>query len=147
MLCLANLGEADLHRADLSGAKLNGANLRGADLSRADLSGADLTGADLTGADLSRAYLGRAHLVGINLSRADLYGAYLRTESSQGDVTDVDLILTVEGVTLTGATLPDGTKYRKGRELRAVREVEFLSEKQIQALQKRVAKTIKRTLR
>ena len=93
-LLRADLREADLSRAslvsaDLEGANLTEANLRGADLSVAELSRANLRGADLRGADLLEA----------SLIEADLHGALL---------TDGQLVLVD---TLTGATMPDGSRY------------------------------------
>ncbi|MEE9614169.1 MAG: pentapeptide repeat-containing protein [Thermodesulfobacteriota bacterium] len=75
-------------RADLSEAELSGADLSGANLFKADLSGAILTGganltianfnkANFTEAYLTEARLGWAHLIGANLTRADLAEARL----------------------------------------------------------------------
>jgi uncharacterized protein YjbI with pentapeptide repeats len=79
---------------DLTLAELAGQDLSGKDLKRADLSRADLTGANLAAADVSRATLIEARLAGISapgaifentlldfidLSRAFLAGARLRS--------------------------------------------------------------------
>jgi uncharacterized protein YjbI with pentapeptide repeats len=85
----ANLSRSDLAHADLRGATLNsamlfmanldGANLQGADLSEASLDISTLSQANLQGANLCGTYL-----CGIDLSQAQLQGAYFN-EKTQFD--------------------------------------------------------------
>ena len=103
----AALGGARLISTDrnepvsLKGAILAGANLEGAVLEKADLGGADLRNANLRNADLRASVLEGASLLGTDLSHADL--------SQATGVTDNDL--EQQARSLTGATMPDGTKH------------------------------------
>jgi uncharacterized protein YjbI with pentapeptide repeats len=130
-LSLANLTGANLAGANLAEANLSDATLQIADLSGAHLSGAHLSGAHLEDANLSDAYLheanlsgtglGEAHLRKANLRKADLSGANLRKADLSGaDLSEANLKgaigVTVEEMekqakSLTGATMPDGTKH------------------------------------
>jgi hypothetical protein len=114
-----NLAGCDLSRAILAGAILDEAcllraDLRETDFGRASLVGADLDGANLTeailrGADLTTAELSRANLQSADLRGADLNEASLIEANLQGaTVTDAQLVLVDS---LSGATLPDGTRY------------------------------------
>jgi len=100
-LRFANLRNADLRNADLSYADLKEADLRYADLKEADLSYADLRYADLREADLREASLREAKLFGTDLSEANL-------NAVQG-ITIKELEKSAKS--LTGATMPDGTKH------------------------------------
>jgi len=106
----------DLHGADLSGAHLFGAHLSRANLFGTFLSGAQLFQADLFGANLREANLSGADLLAAKLSEADLSGADL----SGADLDRADLSGTMgvtnegleqRGVSLKGATMPNGQKY------------------------------------
>lgn len=114
-----NLAGCDLSRAILAGVILDEACLLRADLREADLSRASLVGTDLDcailteailrGADLSTAELSRAKLQSADLRGADLNEASLIETDLQGAiVTDGQLVMVDS---LTGATLPDGTRY------------------------------------
>lgn len=73
----ANFAGASLINADFKNVSLKGVDLSGADLSGADLSGADLSGANLSGAVLKGTKFNGACFNGIQLSEADLDGAFL----------------------------------------------------------------------
>jgi uncharacterized protein YjbI with pentapeptide repeats len=108
-LSSANLSKADLSLVDLAEASLGNANLIGADLSGANLYKATLREADLSGANLTGTHLEGATLAKADLSGADLTGAYLNGADLTGaKVTDKQLS---QAASLTGATLPDGTKH------------------------------------
>ena len=98
---IVRLSGADLTDADLSGADLRVADLRRADLRRAVLFGADLSDAVLFDADLSDAFLGGADLSDARLGGADL--------SDIRGVTPEELEATA--FSLSGATMPDGTRH------------------------------------
>jgi hypothetical protein len=74
----ANLWGIDLSEADLSRSNLQNADLRGAALDRSMLFMATLDGANLQGADLSSASLDITTLAQANLRGANLCGTYLR---------------------------------------------------------------------
>lgn len=123
MLKGIELGAVDLRGADLSGANLMESSLRQANLSGANLSGtifirADLRRADLSGVDLKNAWMIGAQLNTTNLRGADLSGANLSETTMYGDVSGADLTRAdvVAGAleaakSLTGATMPDGSKH------------------------------------
>ena len=105
----AYLEEASLEGASLIGASLNGAILAGANLNGANLAGANLAGASLNGANLNGAYLKGANLTGAYLTGANLAGAYLEGANlTEARVTQEQLD---ECLSLTGATMPDGSKF------------------------------------
>jgi len=93
------LTEGYLTRVHLIGADLHGSHLDKANLIGADLREANLTGASLKGAKLSSADLRGAKLNGANLSEANLRSAKITSEQ----------LANVKS--LTGATMPDGTKH------------------------------------
>lgn len=128
-----DLRHANLAGLDLSGVNLKAANLEGADLKGAQLSNAILTDANLHNANLTDANLGcttvnfnlnansetanvdltvdaatpaqieqQDHILDFNLD-ADRNGATVRFNFGGCAVMD--------GVNLTGATLPDGSRY------------------------------------
>jgi uncharacterized protein YjbI with pentapeptide repeats len=101
----ADLSGANLGRADLSLADLSAAHLKSVVLYKANLSGASLSYSDLSGAILNGANLGFANLGGAYLSHADLSDANLKGAE---DLTQEQLD---EARTLTGATMPDGSKH------------------------------------
>lgn len=115
----ANFFMANLPSAVLVNAKLANSNFDGADLTNADLRNADLTnaslsstffnGADLTDTDLRNADLTRADLRNADLSNADLSGAVLDEANLEGALITEDQLAQV--ASLTGATMPDGTKH------------------------------------
>jgi uncharacterized protein YjbI with pentapeptide repeats len=100
----ANLQGVRLQHPALTGANLQGANFQGG-VQQAQLQGASLVGANLQGANLQGAILIRANLQRANLQRANLLQANLQ----EAQVTDEQL---VTAVTLQGATMPDGQKYK-----------------------------------
>jgi uncharacterized protein YjbI with pentapeptide repeats len=103
------LRNADLRGADLSEADLHGADLRGAILHRADLAEVDLSKADLRGASLRLTEMREADLFEADLRGADFSEADLRNADLTGaKVTDEQL---KQADSLTGATMPDGTRY------------------------------------
>ena len=110
----ANLSHANLNNANLSQAKLSGANLSDANLSFARLSQVNLSSADLSGANLICADLSNANMSGVNLRNASLSGANLNSAYLSGanlkgaKVSISDL----SGALLTGAVMPDGSKYK-----------------------------------
>jgi uncharacterized protein YjbI with pentapeptide repeats len=120
----ADMYEASLEDANLEGAimrdshpysaHLSGARLKCADLTGADLTDTDLTDADLTGANLRGADIGYADLSGANLREADLTDAFLfETNLTEADLTDANVTqeqLEASGVSLKGATMPNGQK-------------------------------------
>jgi uncharacterized protein YjbI with pentapeptide repeats len=94
----------------LADVQLFGTNLRDANFAEAKLSGASLVMADLSNADLSDAHLmfadlRNATLTGANLSNANLLNANL---SGATGITTKQVSL---AKSLTGATLPDGSKH------------------------------------
>jgi uncharacterized protein YjbI with pentapeptide repeats len=99
-----SLKGANLVKANLPGADLSGGNLQNADLTEANLAGAILRDADLLGADMEAANLTGADLTGAVLRNATLSRANLRGAT----VTDAQL---VHAAMLTGATMPDGSRY------------------------------------
>jgi uncharacterized protein YjbI with pentapeptide repeats len=112
----AYLDGARLYLCKLNGADLEGAGLRGAFLYEADLSGARLYEADLSGADLRLARLDEAMLYKANLRGADLRLANLeRANLRLADLYEAKVPheQLEQAITLVGATLPDGTKYRR----------------------------------
>jgi uncharacterized protein YjbI with pentapeptide repeats len=100
-----NLSSADLGRADLSSADLSSAHLKSALLYKANLNGANLSYADLSEANLNGANLSYVNLGGADLSSADLSSADLR------GVQDLTQDQLAKAKTLTGATMPDGSKH------------------------------------
>ena len=110
----ANLSHANLNNANLSQAKLSGANLSDANLSFARLSQVNLSSANLSGANLICADLSNANMSGVNLTNASLSGANLKSAYLSGanlkgaKVSISDL----SGALLTGAVMPDGSKYK-----------------------------------
>jgi uncharacterized protein YjbI with pentapeptide repeats len=114
-----NLAGCDLSRAMLAGAVLDDAcllraDLREADLSRASLAGADLEGANLSeailrGTDLSLAELSHANLRSADFRGADLVEASLIETNLQGAIVHDGQLALVD--TLTGATMPDSSRY------------------------------------
>ena len=120
----ASRSQADLRGQTLEGATLTGANLRGADLREVDLAGAALLGTHLRDANLSGAVLRQADLHWAILTGADLRGADLRGANLQWvDLQDADLRdaqlahARLQRAYLHGATLPDGTRWKPGRDL------------------------------
>lgn len=109
------LERANLTEAKLSETHLSGEDLRWAILSGAELLGADLSGANLDGADLSESYLERANLRGVNLAGANLWNADLENNA---DLTGakVDPYHLSEVSSLSGTTMPDGTKCADAKE-------------------------------
>ena len=133
----ADLSDAFLYRANLTGVDLTETILTSADLRRADLQGANLSGADLRGADLTDAKLGSAKLNGAkfgiytrqdkdtqqtvevattlhraDLRRADLTGAVEYDREGQESQITMWWLKEKTGL-LAGATMPDGTRYRR----------------------------------
>jgi hemoglobin-like flavoprotein len=110
----ANLSHANFNNANLSQAKLSGANLSDANLSFARLSQVNLSSANLSGANLICADLSNANMSGVNLRNASLSGANLNSAYLSGanlkgaKVSISDL----SGALLTGAVMPDGSKYK-----------------------------------
>ena len=110
----ANLSHANLNNANLSQAKLSGANLSHANLSFARLSQVNLSSANLSGANLICADLSNANMSGVNLTNASLSGANLNSaylsganlKGAQVSISDLS------GALLTGAVMPDGSKYK-----------------------------------
>jgi hemoglobin-like flavoprotein len=113
-LSRANLSETKLSEADLSNANLSHANLNNANLSQAKLSGANLSDANLSGANLICADLSNANMSGVNLTNASLSGANLKStyliganlKGAKVSISDLS------GALLTGAVMPDGSKYK-----------------------------------
>lgn len=99
-----NFVQADFRGADLTDVQLVGSALIRADLREARLAGADLRWSNLTEADLRGADLSGANLTEAILKNANLEGANLRG----AQVADEQL---ARAESLTGATLPDGTKH------------------------------------
>lgn len=95
----ADMQGANLHQANLSDSELVNVNLMGANLHQANLRDSEMTGANLEGANLHEANLRDAVLVDVNLRGATMHGANVR---------DCDF---------TGATMPDGRRYRDGMDL------------------------------
>lgn len=124
----ANLAGLDLNGVNLKAADLTGVNLKGAKLGNAILTDADLSQANLTGADLGcatvnfnlradqetanvdltvdsaspEAVQSREHILDFNFD-ADRQGATMRFNF--GGCTNL------QGATLTGAKLPDGSTF------------------------------------
>lgn len=99
-----SLKGANLVKANLAGADLSGGNLQSADLTEANLAGAILREANLLGADMENVNLANADLTG-----AILHNAILNRANLQGAaVTDAQL---AHAAMLTGATMPDGSRY------------------------------------
>ena len=110
----ANLSHANLNNANLSQAKLSGANLSDANLSFARLSQVNLSSANLSGANLICADLSNANMSGVNLTNASLSGtnlnsAYLSGANLKGAKVSIS---DLSGALLTGAVMPDGSKYK-----------------------------------
>jgi len=101
-----SLNEAWLYKANLNGVELDEANLDMAVLSSANLHGAGLQYASLKEADLSDANLQKVDFSGANLRGAALYGSNLL------DVAWENIFGTPP------ATLPDGSKWVEGRDMR-----------------------------
>jgi uncharacterized protein YjbI with pentapeptide repeats len=110
-----------LQGADLNGAKLtriflNGVNLSRVDLNEAILYRALLTNAILEFADLRRANIREADLIRCDLSNADLTdadlsGAILIGANLRGAIGVTVEELEKQAKSLTGATMPDGSKH------------------------------------
>lgn len=108
---------------DFRGIDLNGLDLSGINLSHADLRGANFFNCELRGANLDHADLREANLKNANLKAASLVNCDLRG----ANLTDLQLGLAVlnganlsnaiwirvncHRTSLTGATLPDGSKW------------------------------------
>ena len=131
----ANLQEANLSGAYLDDTQLQGANLRNAKLDGAVIINTDLRGADLRGIDFRHTEYIYADLRGANLQGSNLHGKNLEHDSlrfanlmgailRETDLTDVDLqYALLQGAdladaTLSEATLPDGTIYETGTDVR-----------------------------
>ncbi|MEG4533914.1 pentapeptide repeat-containing protein [Microcoleus sp. D2_18a_D3] len=110
----ANLSHANLNNANLSQAKLSGANLSSANLSFARLSQVNLSSANLSGANLICADLSNANMSGVNLTNASLSGANLkRAYLSGANLKGAKVSISdLSGALLTGAVMPDGSKYK-----------------------------------
>lgn len=105
----SNLSSADLADADLSNALLRGVNLNDAFLSYGFVVNADLSGADLRNAKMRSVFLNGANLTGADLTNAFLQGAdFSNANLSHAKVSLEDL---ATARSLTGATMPDGTKH------------------------------------
>lgn len=99
-----SLKGANLVKANLAGANLSGGNLQNADLTEANLAGATLRDANLLGADMEA-----ANLAGADLTGATLHNAILNQANLQGaTVSEAQL---ARAAMLTGATMPDGSRY------------------------------------
>ncbi|MEP6988104.1 MAG: pentapeptide repeat-containing protein [Chloroflexota bacterium] len=96
-----SLMKADLHKANLQGAYLLVANLQHAKLPLANLQNAYLHGANLYSADLAGANLRNTNLELANLNEAYLNGTNLE-----------------EALLYISTTLPDGSQWSHGRDLR-----------------------------
>jgi uncharacterized protein YjbI with pentapeptide repeats len=105
----ANLAEAAVAEPDFEGADLQAATLSDVRLLSANFQHAFLVSANLSGADLSNVdgypHSG-ASFIGADLTGADLSGANLRHASG---ITEKSLER--DNVTLTGTTMPDGTRH------------------------------------
>lgn len=133
-----NLSRADLSGAHLSGTNLSLANLSGANLTKAfgitteelekqaksltgaimpdgkmyhDSSGANLVGANLKEVNLSGVDLSNADLSGVDLSKTNLKDAKLEGTNLTGVVGITTEELEKQAASLTGATMPDGSKH------------------------------------
>ena len=131
----ANLQGADLRGANLEDTQLQGANLRDAKLDGAVIMNTDLRGADLRDVELQHseflyADLSGANLKGTNWHGKDLNMIDLRFANLQDatlcetNLTDADLKYALlqdadlRDATLSEATLPDGSKFEDGTDLR-----------------------------
>jgi uncharacterized protein YjbI with pentapeptide repeats len=116
MFVEANLSKVHAERVLLSGANLSGAEIVEADLSFANLERANLSGANLGWTSFSRANLENANLSNANLSSANLEDARLQGANLSGAFlfgAKVSLRMLSTARALTGATMPDGTKYEE----------------------------------
>lgn len=115
----ANLEDAIMHFIDLQDTDLSECRMKGASLCRAELQDANLRGANLEGASLHMAELQDADLRGTNLEGAILLGAYLEgahfqlreTRAWSGWEGKLEHEHVQPATVLTGATLPDGSKF------------------------------------
>lgn len=108
-LAEARLSGVDLREASLVGAKLDGAILTDANLGGAQMVGAQLVGAKLVNANLREAKLMAARLISAELDGADFAGADLTAANLRDAIiSDEQRLMAAE---LSGATMPDGTKY------------------------------------
>lgn len=100
-----------LEGANSAAGCLKGAYLIGANLKRARLYGAILVEADFTNANLQE-----ANILGSCLQEATLTGAILKRaclKYAEPEGADVTVQQLAEAESLTGATLPDATKFSK----------------------------------
>jgi uncharacterized protein YjbI with pentapeptide repeats len=107
---MIDMAEVDLHGAFLSGIDIRdtylaGANLSGADLRNANLTFATLVFTNLSGTNLSGANLQASDMHNTNLNGANLAGANLK------DVIGITSAQLAKAQSLTGATMPDGSKH------------------------------------
>ncbi len=110
----------DYHSISMANADLRGAHLASLDLRDTDLTGADLTDADLRGVNLSYATLSYVNVTGANLTGANLYGSELHNITVMGatmagvymkDAFNLGNTSFTQAKSLSGATMPDGTKH------------------------------------
>jgi hypothetical protein len=114
----ANLAGVQFRFADLEGANFIFANLKDADLVFANLEDAVMISAYLQGARLTLTNLKNAVLEGIYLKGANLGGANLQGATLKGaNLNDITWQFE-SGSEVYTATLPDGTKWTEGRDMR-----------------------------
>lgn len=128
-----SLKESDLEAANLEGSDLVIVNLEGANLRVANLKGANLMLANLKGANLGKTDLQGAYLIGTNfedasLFHANLYKANLKSANIKNVAWKFEL-----GNQVFMATLPDGTKWTEGRDMREFTHPEKWRKEQVNA--------------
>lgn len=105
-----DMSEGDLRDAHLAGIDIRDTYLLGVDLTGADLRNANLSFATLIFADLSRADLSGTDLQGCDMHTVNLSGANLAGANLKG-VVGLSNDQLAQAKSLTGATLPDGSKH------------------------------------